>query len=736
MTALWFRFRGELRRSWRGWAALALLVALFWGTALAAALGARRTDTAYRRLTATHDADVLVSAFESGADDFYEALAARPEVLATGKGAGIPMVRVDPAGRPDPTETAHEASVDGRFAYEVFVPNVLSGRMPDRGRPHEVLANPLAARHFGVEVGSRLTVHLVSGYEDPGELRPIYGPAVTLEVTGIGVLPNEVVPLARNDIQPSFILTPTFYETYRNVIDDNYDGMFLRVRPGTDLAAFHAVVETLATEHPETGHQVFWASQEGRRAKVDRAITPQAVALVLFALFVGLTALLVTGQLISRQVHLEAADHATLSALGMTHGQRVALTVVRATVIAAVGGLGAAVVATLASPLFPIGPARLAEPHPGIAPNVALSAAGTGMVVFVLGAWAAIAAWRLRRRRLVVAPLAQRSLAPQTGRMTGRRLPLPAAADIGVRMALDTGRGPGTVPVRTTVAGSALAVTAFITALTFASSLQRLVHTPRSHGWDWDVALDAAFGQLSAPDGVGFLEASPAVGAVAAGNYGELIVDGRDVPAVGLHQLRGSVFPTILEGRAVQGQDEIVLGTNILRRSGKSVNDWVDVVVGGEPRSMRIVGRAVFPSLGRGGFPPTALGEGAAVDAGVLAEPDPDAPDAIYNFFLLRYSEHASASQRAELGAQLSEATSSCPDGPCLVGAQRPGDVAGYARIQRTPLVLGAILVGLAAATLVHTLVTAIRHRAGIWQCSRCSGSKGDSSPPAWSVKA
>ena len=50
MTPVWLSLRAGLRRGWRPWLALALLLGVMGGVVLTAAAGARRTDTAYPRL--------------------------------------------------------------------------------------------------------------------------------------------------------------------------------------------------------------------------------------------------------------------------------------------------------------------------------------------------------------------------------------------------------------------------------------------------------------------------------------------------------------------------------------------------------------------------------------------------------------------------------------------------------------------------------------------------------------
>ena len=61
MTAAWTVFRAGVRRRWRAWVALALLIGLFGAVVTALAAGARRTDSAYPRLlTWSRAPDVMI----------------------------------------------------------------------------------------------------------------------------------------------------------------------------------------------------------------------------------------------------------------------------------------------------------------------------------------------------------------------------------------------------------------------------------------------------------------------------------------------------------------------------------------------------------------------------------------------------------------------------------------------------------------------------------------------------
>src|SRR5205807_3719409 len=71
------------------------------------------------------------------------------------------------------------------------------------------------------------------------------------------------------------------------------------------------------------------------------------------------------------------------------------------------------------------------------------------------------------------------------------RASFPPSATAGVRMAFEPGRGRTAVPVRTTMFGAALSLFALAAALSFGSSLNRLVTTPALSGWNWDVLVFA-----------------------------------------------------------------------------------------------------------------------------------------------------------------------------------------------------------------------------------------------------
>src|SRR5262249_51483084 len=157
---------------------------------------------------------------------------------------------------------------------------------------------------------------------------------------------------------------------------------------------------------------------------------------------------------------------------------------------------------------------------------------------------------------------------------------------VGVRMALEPGRGRTAVPVRSGTIGLAVALAAITAVFTFGSNLTGLIHTPRQFGWNWDAMVGSPFGFSSVP--VLFPQQVAGVDRVAGGNLGTVTIEGQSIPAVGLEPHRG-IAPTMIAGRPPGSDDEIALGSKDLRRLGRSIGETVTVQIAGAPHRMRIV---------------------------------------------------------------------------------------------------------------------------------------------------
>ena len=106
MSAVWMRLRSELRIRWRAWLGLAVVIGLAGAVAVAAAAGARRTETAYPRFVQAQNGYDLITGGFPGTVDPGRALArmeAMPEVRewarvdVAASSAILPSGRVTPA---------------------------------------------------------------------------------------------------------------------------------------------------------------------------------------------------------------------------------------------------------------------------------------------------------------------------------------------------------------------------------------------------------------------------------------------------------------------------------------------------------------------------------------------------------------------------------------------------------------------------------------------------------------
>ena len=156
-------------------------------------------------------------------------------------------------------------------------------------------------------------------------------------------------------------------------------------------------------------------------ANTEHSIHLQAVALWLLAGLLAVLGLLILGQLLARLTVLESAGFGALRAVGMSPAQLTAAGLMRAALIGSAGAVLATVLALAASPLFPVGLAAIAEPHPGV--DADWLVLGLGIAGVVIAA-VSCAAWPARRP-----PRPRRS--PPSSRSAARRphRPLPGPSN-------------------------------------------------------------------------------------------------------------------------------------------------------------------------------------------------------------------------------------------------------------------------------------------------------------------
>jgi ABC-type antimicrobial peptide transport system permease subunit len=732
MTTVWFALRADVRRRWPALLSLAVLLGLIGGVVLTAAAGARRTDTAYPRLLQWANATQLeITPEGTGFNGYYTALARLPHIAAMAT-AQLYTAVLSPR---DQTDVNVASSPDGAAGVSVDRVKVLAGRLYNTKAPGQAMVDQRLASLEHLAPGGTLRLYAVPS--TPAG-KPEYNQAVTLtyRVTAIVVFDNEIVPTGSSATMPTALVSwPFAAPAVASSLSDG-DEAAVRLQPGASQTAFTSAAETLAkryagtSTHPGTGGNIIAINLSDQINATERAIRPEAIALAVFAGLAGLIALAVIGQLLARQLALDAAEFPVLRALGVNRTALVTLSLARLAIVTVTGAIVAVAIAVAASPLMPIGPARLAEPYPGVEVNLAILGAGFAAIALLPLAVLLPPAWRAACQ--AQGPLGVAEPVARQARPSRIAAALTHAGSVtggaGVAMAFEPGHGRTAVPVRSALAGSVIAVAALAAAAVFGASLVGLVSTPHDYGQNWVQEVDLNFGSTPLAQIAQGVTTIPGVTGYAAGNYGQLTINGQIVPAIGLDQVRGSGYLTLLAGQAPAAQDEIALGAQTLRAIGGHLGQTVTVTVDqdltggpGVPHRMRIVGVAVLPAFSRGSFAPTGLGTGAVLPAAVLSRGvaagstgSPCTPgETCYDFFLLRYKPGADlAADAARITAALRE--SGCPVGACIIAPvadQRPGDIKNYAGIRDTPLALAVVLAVLAVGTLAHVLLTGVRRR-------------------------
>jgi ABC-type lipoprotein release transport system permease subunit len=699
MGAIRVRLAAELRARWRGWLGLTLLLALFAGLTFATAAGARRTDTAYPRLLKiSHPYDQFLldvgpNSLPFGDSPFatitlQQLDAMRPLVadyLTAYFFEGPPTARFTAIASPDP-----------RMDRTFNAAKVVSGRLPRVDAADEAAVPVAIAEKAHARAGGTITLQLAKDLftDHP---TPV---SMTFKVAGIIAVPGEFPP--ESDLGPPRIhLTKAFYDKYNSWGAFPYT--LVRLQHGSaDLPAWRQALQKITNNKGIIGY-----TQAALTRNVERSFRLQAVALELFAICLAIVAVLVIGQTLGRQALTEGIEYPALRALGMTRTDLFRLGMLRAIIISMAGVLFAVPIAVLLSPLAPRGLARAADPHPGFHLDVVAVLGGAGIAFILLVLLVAIPAARAARlaERDEVFGRAEAG-AERTSRTVEAvtRAGASAPAVVGMRLALEPGRGRTSVPVRSTIVGVVLAITALTVTLGFGSSLDHLLKTPRLYGLTWSAdvgwddvtpavyrrAFDAA---LKDPDVA--LAGPVSLGA-------PFLVDGIQADGMALPKGDDRFLPPVEAGRAPESENEVALGPKTLRRINKRIGDDVEVsIVGIKPVKYKIVGRMVIPTVGH-----TAnLGEGSFFPAAAMSRFFGQL-SAGYDDFVVRFKpgvDEDAALTRLQHDVE--------PMGADVSPPATPGDLLNFGRSKSLPFILAGLLAVLALATLGHALVTSINRR-------------------------
>ncbi|MCU1457800.1 MAG: hypothetical protein JWL73_1892 [Actinomycetia bacterium] len=590
-----------LRRRWRSVVVLTLLVGAISAVVLAAAAGARRSDTALARFNQTSRSDdlSLLPAFQYTPTPAQLAAVRRiPNVT------GIAVLRffaVQPVGLPPNQSGGMGAAVDGAMGRVVDRPRLIAGRRPDPAAADEVAIDERLAGQQHLAVGSHVDVDSLTPAELAAAIRSRNppapaGPRVRLRIVGIERQPSTLGDAGAGG---GFIaLTPAFNEKYFQRIGNLGVTIAVRIRDGA--AGVPAVAKAARPIFAKSGGVSPQANGTASQG-AQNAINVLTLALWIFAGVAALAGVVTVGFVLTRDIAYANADQSTLRALGLTRAQRAMVSGPRILLVAAGGTLLAVAGAMFGSPLLPVGLARRADPNPGFHADwvvLGFGALGVASVAVLIAAFAALRSTRAslldddpgrwRRPSKIVDAASRAGLTP--------------SVTSGLRMALERGRGRTAVPVRAACLGAVFGVLGVTAVLVFAGSLDNLVTTPHLYGSTSGFQTTQTNFNSGAPDACNRsdfgLTRVRGVSTVAALCSNDTQIDGRPLRGWGFTNLRGTVQPEITAGRAPRTAGEVALGAVTLRKLHKSIGDTVTGRGRHGTVDYRIVGRAVLPVLG------------------------------------------------------------------------------------------------------------------------------------------
>jgi hypothetical protein len=742
----WYRLRATLHRRLAGYLALAILVGLIGGVAMASITAARRTDSSYPDYLASTNPSGLITQPNSQSNvppaevyPLYLHLLTQmrhlPHVQGLVTADAINAALLTPRGGYGPvlfTQVQLVASDDGMFTRQDRL-TVTAGRRAVR--PDEVVATSRAAAVLHLHVGSRLPVGIWASSSARG-LPPFYR-KLDLTVTGIGVVSTQIVQDDIDADRTGFLIgTPALVREFAPCcVGTSYIGLRLAGGSRYDSAVGqeYESLENTSSYYANGGAELLQAEEvydtAAIEAQAQRSIRPEAIALGVFGLIAGLAALIIGAQSVSRQLRIAADDAEILRALGAGPAATTADSTLGVLAAVVAGAVLAVVVAVALSPFSLFGPVRQAEPGRGIYLDWAVLGLGALGLVLVLGAVTAMTGYRQAPHRAAARPqpVDRGSVLVRAGLGAG----LGASGVAGLRFALEPGRGRTTVPVRSVLAGAVLTVIVVAATLTFGASLSYLVARPALYGWNFSYALYSTDGWGPFPPTLvtPLLRRDRLIAASTGVYFLTVQIDGQTVPAI-LSPTHPAVGPRILTGGGLDRPGQVVLGPATLAALHKKVGDEVTVQLGPVIRDarLRIAGTAVLPAVGDTLSMHPSMSTGAVLATGVVSAAALHEAGAYSgpNAILVRMRPGASQAAGLRSLQQITGFYNRFTHSPRIVAAagtealeltagvlpvQRPAEIVNYRSMGTVPLVLaGGVAAGTVAA-LGLTLVASVRRR-------------------------
>jgi hypothetical protein len=604
-----------------------------------------------------------------------------------------------------------EGSLNGLYFNQDKV-TIIAGRMANPARADEVVVDQLAVQTSGVRLGE--VIHY--GFFTNAQLQtgnpttPAYK-VINLHIVGVGVWNDEVV---QDDIDriPKILMTPALT---RQVVGCciTYAWSGIKLRGGASQVA---AVEREYLRLLPAGDPYYFHVSSVIESEAEQAVKPESIALGVFGAIAALTALIVSGLAVSRQLQLASEDRDVMRSLGASATTTVADGLIGIMMAVVVGGLVAAGIAIVLSPIT-FGPLRAIEPSPGISADWA--AIGFGFLALVAILWgvafaiAVIGAPHRAGRRWLRTNARVRLPRIMSGVAT-----LPASAATGIRFAIQSGRGRSAVPVRSVIAGVTLAVAVVAASLTFGSSLRTLISQPRLFGWNWNYFMqsNAGYGDIPQASLSRLLNKDHDVAAWTGIYFDSLLFNGRAVPVIG-GRPGTSVAPPLLRGHSVDAANQVVFGPSTMSLLHTRVGGTVRVTGGGETEILHVVGEAVMPTIGIGFGLHLSPGTGAVVPYDLLpvgARNIQEEPTIGPNGVLIRFSNKVGTTAALRSVTRIMATLNAGPAGGAGIQSYRlllPAEIINYKTMGLLPTILAAGLAAGAVFAVALTLAASVRRR-------------------------
>lgn len=667
---------------------LVLVLTISAGATMTAIAGARRASTSYDRFLEWSDGS-QVNVQGSGPDTSKEAdanltlLASLPQVEASTRsmflgdevavdGEVLPPLTIMPVAF-DPDDAA-----TGRF-------KVLEGRRPDPDVVSDAVIGFDTAERLDLDVGDELEVRF-----NERDDRPEFVAGVE-SVTVVGIIAQPgAFPSVTGQPFAVLLVMPAFLRAHEDRIDWTNGDLRVQLRDPSQ-AGIDAYREAVAASGVPVD---FVGSILDDAVGVRKLIRVEAGVLWLMAVVIGGAAIVVVMQFFRREAASAGAELEVLGFLGMTRSTVAASGGQHGLRVGAMGAVGAAAIAVSLSPLLPRGVARKADPDLGFHADFVVLGLGTVVVLIVAVAAGAVAA--------LLATRSSTNHAASASKLASIATHLAPAPATGVRLAfVPTTSGPAQ-SLRIGVVGLGAILATLVAVVSLQASFDRVLDDPALSGSTWD--LTANYDSTDdANTAASVIAADPTVNDYTRGGWTAIEVNGKRVYTAYLEPST-DVSVAVDRGRAPIGPDEIALGSAELDALGVSIGDTVTVAVPefdnathADTVSATVTGRAIvaapiYESLGPG--------EGGAVTAGLMRRIMGD-DMTINQFFIALHDSDSLRDTSVALTDRISPSF-------WFTRADRAG-VRSLRNVRQLPFVLVALLGVMAAAALVHRLVTSSR---------------------------